>query len=62
MDRRSINALDAPSTSGGYVQAVETSGADRMLYVSGQIPVARDGTTPKDFHDQARLAWANIEA
>lgn len=62
MDRRSINAPDAPGTSGGYVQAVETSGAGRVLYLSGQIPVAADGSVPEDFREQARLAWANVEA
>ena len=38
------------------------SGAQRLLFVSGQIPVAADGATPKDFTSQARLAWANVEA
>lgn len=33
-----------------------------MLYLSGQMPIASDGTVPKDFRDQPQLAWANIEA
>lgn len=32
-----------------------------MLYVSGQIPVDADGTVPKEFETQARLAWKNVE-
>jgi 2-iminobutanoate/2-iminopropanoate deaminase len=59
---RAINAPDAPAAAGGYAQAVEVSGAQRLLFVSGQIPVAADGATPKDFTAQAELAWANVEA
>ena len=59
---RAISAPDAPQPAGGYAQAVELSGAQRLLFVSGQIPVAADGATPKDFTSQARLAWANVEA
>lgn len=55
------NAPDAPSTQGNYAQAVEVRGQTRTLYVSGQIPVNKDGAVPTDFSDQARLAWANIE-
>ncbi|BCH24384.1 RidA family protein [Mesorhizobium sp. L-8-3] len=62
MNRRLINAPDAPQAQGGYAQAVETIGATRILHISGQIPVAPDGTVPTDFASQARLAWANIEA
>ncbi len=62
MIRRSINAPDAPQTSGRYSQAVEISGAGRVLHVSGQIPVAADGRVPKAFADQAALVWRNIGA
>ena len=62
MTVRAINAPDAPQAAGGYAQAVEVSGAQRLLFISGQIPVAADGATPGDFTSQARLAWANVEA
>ena len=62
MARRAINAPDAPPAAGGYAQAVEVTGAQRLLFVSGQIPVDREGVTPRDFTSQARLAWANVEA
>ena len=62
MKTRAINSQDSPATSGFYSQAVEISDATRTLYISGQIPVGRDGTTPESFTDQARLAWANVEA
>ena len=45
-----------------YAQAVEVQGFNRLLLVSGQIPVAADGLVPVDFESQCRLAWANVEA
>ena len=57
-----INAPDAPQPVGGYAQAMEVTGASRILYVSGQIPAAVDGSVPERFEDQARLCWANVIA
>lgn len=57
-----VNAPEAPSASGGYSQAVEVTGATRTLYVSGQVPVAQDGSVPETFDKQCRLAWRNAEA
>ena len=62
METKPINADDAPGASGGYAQAVEVRGSERTLYISGQIPVHVDGSVPESFRDQARLAWANVEA
>lgn len=62
MQARSINAADAPAASGGYAQAVEVVGASRLLFISGQIPMARDAAAPATFGEQCRLAWANVEA
>ena len=62
MDRRNINAPDAPSASGGYSQAVELTNAARVLYVSGQIPVSKDGAVPATFRAQCELVWRNLEA
>jgi enamine deaminase RidA (YjgF/YER057c/UK114 family) len=61
MPFRASNALDAPPPSGGYSQAVETTGARRFLFVSGQVPVDADGIVPDAFEEQARLAWRNVE-
>lgn len=33
-----------------------------MVYISGQIPVRPDGTTPESFEEQAKQTWANVEA
>lgn len=62
MEKRRINSENAPDAAGGYAQAIEVSGATRRLYISGQIPVARDGALATDFPSQARQAWANVEA
>lgn len=60
--KRRIDSSAAPSAQGGYAQAIEVTGAKRMLFVSGQIPVDRDGGVPTSFSDQCRLAWRNLEA
>ena len=57
-----INAASAPVPKGGYAQALELQGAQRLLFVSGQIPETAAGEVPKDFPSQARLAWANVFA
>ena len=62
MQKRSVNAANAPQPKGGYAQVTELSDAKRWAFVSGQIPQTADGTVPADFTAQARLAWANIES
>jgi len=62
MKRFSINATDAPAAAGGYTQAVELRHAQRVLYISGQIPVDLKGNVPADFAAQCRLVWANVAA
>jgi 2-iminobutanoate/2-iminopropanoate deaminase len=43
-----------------YCQAHEVSGARRLLFISGQIPVGQDQRVPSDFGAQARIVWAHI--
>lgn len=62
MQRRDLNAPDAPPPVSAYTHAVEVSGAARTLYISGQIGQRMDGTIPADFVEQSRLAWHNLEA
>ena len=62
MKVRSINGSSAPVANGGYSQAFEVQGAQRLLFISGQIPESVQGGTPRDFASQARLAWANLSA
>ncbi len=62
MRTRIINAADAPAPLSQYAQAVELQDYQRLLFVSGQIPVTADGSVPAEFEAQCRLAWANVEA
>jgi 2-iminobutanoate/2-iminopropanoate deaminase len=62
MERQNLSALEAPTALGGYSQAVEVSGARRILHISGQVPLDRAGHCPSSFREQCRLVWANIEA
>ena len=62
MKTTTINAKSAPQPAGGYSQAIAVSGAQRMLFVSGQIPETPTGNVPNDFPSQARLAWSNVLA
>jgi 2-iminobutanoate/2-iminopropanoate deaminase len=62
MQRRDINAADAPPPAGQYTQAVEVTGASRTLYLSGQVGIAADGSIPTDAEAQSALAWRNLQA
>jgi len=62
MQIRRINSEAALMPTSGYSQALEVTGHTRMLFVSGQIPVALDGAVPEGFEAQCRLAWRNVEA
>jgi 2-iminobutanoate/2-iminopropanoate deaminase len=62
VQRRVIDPEDAPKPLGGYAQALEISSFSRVLFISGQIPVATDGSVPERFEDQARLVWRNVIA
>ena len=55
MQRRDLNAVDAPKPAGSYTQAVEVTGVSRTLYVSGQVPASLDGTVPATWTNNA--AW-----
>ena len=62
MQRRDINAPDAPAPISAYSQAVEVTAVTRTLYISGQVGVDIDGNVPDDFMKQSRLVWANVSA
>jgi enamine deaminase RidA (YjgF/YER057c/UK114 family) len=57
-----VNALSAPQPAGGYSQAIEIEGLQRLLFISGQIPETVAGEVSADFPAQARLAWRNVIA
>lgn len=62
MRKTPINAEGAIKPVSRYHQATLVEQASRTLYISGQIPVAPDGTVPDGFEAQARQVWANVEA
>jgi enamine deaminase RidA (YjgF/YER057c/UK114 family) len=62
MRKRTLQSPEAPAPASHYAQAVEISDYRRLVFVSGQIPVAPDGAVPPDFPSQCRLAWRNVEA
>jgi 2-iminobutanoate/2-iminopropanoate deaminase len=62
MQKREINAKLAPQPASAYSQAVEVTGRVRILYISGQLGMDTDGTTPSTMAEQARLAWRNVAA
>ena len=62
MQRRDINAPDAPAPVSPYSQAVEVTGVTRTLYISGQVGIGADGNIPDDIVAQSRLVWANLNA
>lgn len=62
MKIRSIEAPGAPLGTGNYSQALEISGQERLLFVSGQTPETANGDVPADFASQCRLVWSNVEA
>lgn len=62
MTIRRINADDGAEPVGAYVQALEVTDTSRRLYISGQAPVANDGTVPSTFKEQAEVVWSNILA
>jgi 2-iminobutanoate/2-iminopropanoate deaminase len=55
-----VNSEFAPRAAGGYSQALEIQGASKLLFISGQIPEAMDGSVPDGFAAQAELAWGNV--
>lgn len=53
-------AVAAPQ--GRYTHVVEVPAGAGLVFVSGQVPVAADGSVPSTLAEQADLAYANIVA
>jgi 2-iminobutanoate/2-iminopropanoate deaminase len=62
METSAINPSSVPEATGGYVNGLEVRGADRMLFISGQIPQDGEGRVPEDIESQCRLVWSNLTA
>lgn len=60
MKVRPLSGDGSPPTQGEYPQALEVVGAERWLFLSGQVPIAPDGSLAPDFESQCRQVWANV--
>jgi 2-iminobutanoate/2-iminopropanoate deaminase len=41
-------------------QAALVTGAERLLFITGQAPFTADGKVPEDFESQCRLVWSRL--
>jgi enamine deaminase RidA (YjgF/YER057c/UK114 family) len=58
-----IDPPGLPAPTGNYTHGTLVTGAQRLVFVSGQVPWAdEDGKVPDDFTTQCRLVWTNIAA
>jgi 2-iminobutanoate/2-iminopropanoate deaminase len=62
METSAIDPSSVPAAVGGYVNGLDVRGAQRLLFISGQIPQDREGRIPDRIEDQCRLVWANLTA
>ncbi len=58
---KTYNPDSISSSRSNYSHAVEVPPNARTLYISGQVPVAADGTTPESIEDQVALAFDNVQ-
>ena len=61
MNKPVVSPAIIPPTS-FYSHAVEVVARSRLLFISGQIAVAPDGSCATDFATQARQCWRNLTA
>jgi enamine deaminase RidA (YjgF/YER057c/UK114 family) len=55
-----LNPEVLPEATGNYTHGTLVRGADRMVFVSGQVPWGRHDSLPADFESQCRLTWRNV--
>jgi 2-iminobutanoate/2-iminopropanoate deaminase len=56
-----IEPADLPESSPAFTHGTLVTGAQRLVFVSGQPPWERDRPAPEGFDAQCRLAWRNVE-
>lgn len=61
MNKQIISPAIIPPTS-FYSHAIEVPERSKLLFVSGTIANAPDGSCPTDFPTQARQCWRNLAA
>jgi len=59
---RLANPPALPNPAARYSMTAEVAGASRWLFVSGQLPIAGDGSVPDGFADQAALVVLHLRA
>ena len=62
MARQTHDPLSIPAAVGNYTHGLELPAGARLLFISGQIPVRRDGSVPADFEGQCHAVWDNLLA
>jgi 2-iminobutanoate/2-iminopropanoate deaminase len=56
------NPAEVAPPGGRYSHAIEVPGNARLLYISGQVGTAPDGSVPPDLPTQTENCWRNIRA
>ncbi|MGH6968195.1 MAG: RidA family protein [Stellaceae bacterium] len=54
------NPAASPPPNGPYSLGVEIPAGQRLLFIAGQIPVAKDGSTPQGIEAQTEQVWRNV--
>lgn len=62
MHKRHLSPASVSPPFGRYHQLVEVEGAQRLLFLSGQLGIAADGSAPEGVEAQAELAFDAIDA
>ena len=56
-----LNPEILPPATGNYAHGVQVDGAQRMVFVSGQVPWGNEhGRVPETFEAQCRMVWRNV--
>lgn len=58
---KTYNPASIMSSRSNYSHAIEVPPNARTLYISGQVPVTADGSTPEAIEDQVVLAFDNVQ-
>ncbi|WP_027531086.1 RidA family protein [Bradyrhizobium sp. WSM3983] len=56
----SHNPATVHPPAGGYSLGLEVTQHRRLLFISGQVPEASDGSVPEGFEAQCEQAWRNV--
>lgn len=60
--RRTVNAGDIAAPFSNYSHGVLVPEGSRLMFCSGQLGNAPDGTVPESCHAQAQQCFTNVEA